>query len=166
MTCEIDASDSLSRAIGEFREELLLWIDAELVRLGEREQDDSVIEEEPRRSHSNGLSGRLGMSSGSPFFQSGSALQEPGTSERVVDRPELAVQTVWPSVPLPKPSTDAELRLPVSNPRQRLDALARLLDQRVKQAQGLAETNGSTGNGTNDGADVDTPSSSVPEGRR
>ena len=50
MTRDIEFQDPLSWAIGEFREELLLWIDTELVRLQEREPaDDSVIEEEPLR---------------------------------------------------------------------------------------------------------------------
>ena len=48
MSHEIEVSDPLSWAIGEFREELLLWIDTELVRLRERDQaGDGMMEEEP-----------------------------------------------------------------------------------------------------------------------
>jgi len=102
MSQEFEVSDPLSRAIGEFRKELLLWIDTELVRLREPEQaDDLVIEEE---------------------------------------------------LPI-----DPEPRPPLSNPRQRLDALARLLDHRLKQAQEAAAPSGGAGNGRNTGVEDDTP---------
>jgi hypothetical protein len=160
MSREIEVSDPLSWAIGEFREELLLWIDTELVRLQEPEQvDHPVMEEElavARESHFSGSSSRHGVSRGSPFFKSGIARQEPRTRERVVDREELVVETARPPVALPELDTDPEPRPSLSNPRQRLDALARLLDHRLKQAQGTAETNGGTGKGTNTGADDDT----------
>jgi hypothetical protein len=38
-----------------------------------------------------------------------------------------------------------ETQPPAANPRQRLDALARLLDHRLKHAQEAAEANGGTG---------------------
>jgi len=102
MSQEFEVSDPLTRAIGDFRRELLLWIDTELVRLRQPEQaDDLVIEE---------------------------ALQ-----------------------------MDPELRPPQSNPRQRLDALARLLDHRLKKAQEAAAPGGGAGNGLNTGAEDDTP---------
>ena len=46
MSDDAEVLDSLSRAIVEFREEILLWIDTALVRLREREQDESVAMEE------------------------------------------------------------------------------------------------------------------------
>jgi hypothetical protein len=160
MSREIGVSDPLSWAIGEFREELLLWIDTELVRLREREQaDDLVIEEElavAREPQFNASSSRLGVPRGSRYFESGIAWQEPRTRERAVDR-DSVVETLRPSVALPERQTDPELRPPLSNPRQRLDALARLLDHRVKQAQGTAETSDGARKGPNDGVEDDTP---------
>jgi hypothetical protein len=160
MSREIEVSAPLSWAISEFREELLLWIDTELVRLREREQiDDSVLEEEfsaARESQSSGSSSRLGVSRGSPFFQSGIAGQEPRTRLRVVDREDLVVEPVRPPVALPELQTENEPRSPLSNPRQRLDALARSLDQKLKHAHGTAETSGGTRKGTKTGADDDT----------
>jgi hypothetical protein len=41
----------------------------------------------------------------------------------------------------------SDLRPPLSNPRQRLDALARLLDDRLKQVQRTAEMSGGAANG-------------------
>ena len=164
MTRDIDVSDPLSWAIGEFREELLLWIDTELVRL-QKQIDDSVIDEELSESQFNGSSSRIGATRESPFPRTGIARGEQRTRERVVERYDPAVETLKPPVPQRQPRTDPESPLPVSNPRQRLDALARLLDQRLKQAQGTAETNGGTSTGGNTGADNDNPSPSGLEGR-
>jgi hypothetical protein len=161
MNREIEVSDPLSSAISEFREELLVWIDTELFRLRAREQlDDSAIEDEvaaARESQFSGSSSRLGVDTGSPSFQSGIARQDPRTRQKVVDREDPVTEAVRPPVALSALQTDPEPRARVSNPRQRLDALARLLDHRLKQAQGTAETSGGTGKGTNTGADDDTP---------
>jgi hypothetical protein len=102
MSHEFEASDPLSRAIGEFRKELLLWIDTELLRLRQPGQADDLVNEE----------------------------------ERQID-------------PEPRPF--------LSNPRQRLDALARLLDHRLKQAQEAAAPSGGAGNGLCNGVEDDTP---------
>ena len=135
MTRDIDVSDPLSWAIGEFREELLLWIDTELVRL-QQQIDDSVIDEEQSESEFNGSSSRVSATRESPFPRTGVA-RGARPRERVVERYDPAVETLKPPVPHREPRTDPESRLPVSNPRQRLDALARLLDQRLKQGKGL-----------------------------
>ena len=77
MSREIEESDPISSAIGEFRDELLFWIDSELVRLRERVQvDDSVIEEElataARNSNFSGSSGRArGESRRDPILNRG-----------------------------------------------------------------------------------------------
>jgi hypothetical protein len=65
---------------------------------------------------------------------------EPGeTPERFADRRSEA-EITGPPVTFPEPETDLEPQAPPLNPRQRLDALARLLDQRLKQAEGVAGT--------------------------
>ncbi len=61
---------------------------------------------------------------------------------------------------------DPEPRPPLSNPRQRLDALARLLDYRLKQAQEAAAPSGDAGNGLTGGVEDDTPWPSRLDGPR
>jgi hypothetical protein len=162
MSREIEDSDPLSSAIGEFRDELLFWIDSEILRLRERAQvDDSVMEKElatrMRESNFIGSRGRLGVSQGGSICQPAIARAESQTCERVVDRKDLVAETAKPPVALPELQTDSELRPSVSNPRQRLDALARLLDHRLKQAQGTGEVSSSTGKGTGTGTVDDGP---------
>jgi hypothetical protein len=106
MSHDSEVSDALSWAIGEFREELLLWIDTELSRLRE---------------------------------------QEP--AEKAARRPVIP----------PEPKSALEPRAPVSNPRQRLDALARLLDHRLKQARGASESSRGADQEPNKGAEDHTP---------
>jgi hypothetical protein len=110
MSHEIEVADPLLRTIGEFRKELLLWIDTEMVRLHERVQAD-----------------------------------------------ESVVETVTPLAALPEPQTAAEPQSHTSNPRKRLDDLARLLDHRLKQAQGAAASSAGTGQAPNNGVADDTP---------
>ncbi len=159
MSHDIEVSDPLLRAIGEFREELLLWIDTELVRLREREPAEALVMEEEAAatgSESGSSSSRHGASTGSPHFRSGMAWQEPPTRERVVDR-DSVVETARPPVALPELQTDPEPGSPFSNSRRRLDALARSLDHRLKQAQGAAEPSSSAGKRSNSVAEDDTP---------
>jgi hypothetical protein len=169
MSHDIEVSDPLSWAIGEFREELLLWIDIELVRLREREQaEDLMREEEPAAASGSQFStssSRLGASRVSPYFQPGMTREEPRTRQRLADR-DSVVETARPPVVLPELQTDPEPRTPLANPRQRLDALARLLDHRLKQAQGAAETSRGAGKGPNTGVEDDTPQPSRLEDRR
>ena len=162
MSREIEESDPLSSAIGEFRDELLFWIDSELVRLRERAQlDDSVIEEElaaaARDFNSSGSSTRVGVTHGGPYSQAGIARSESRSCDRVVDRKDQIAETARPAVALPELQSDSDLRSSVSNPRQRLDALARLLDHRLKQAQGSAEVSSTADKGTSTGAVDDVP---------
>ena len=82
---------------------------------------------------------------------------EPRSCERAVDRKDLVAETARPPVARPELQTDSDLRSSVSNPRQRLDALARLLDHRLKQAQGTSEVSGTAGEGTSNDAADDVP---------
>jgi hypothetical protein len=95
MRQEATESDSLSRAIGDFRDEFVGWIDTELARLREREREESLVS----KGH-----------------------DAPGAP------PSHAA-----------PVTESGAQAPPLNPRQRLDALARLLDCRLKQSQGAGE---------------------------
>ena len=112
--------DSLSRAIGEFRAEILLWIDEALVRLREREIVEGPATEE-----------RL------PFNRLPDPLVELDARKSPVD-------------PVRVPADSARMdTAPASNGArvdslERLDALARMLDRRLKQAQD-AIANGSVG---------------------
>jgi hypothetical protein len=104
---ESGAADPLARAIGELREELLSWIDAELSRLQElqREEDRSM----------EGMSGVRG-----------SWPDDRGSSQGV-DGSSISVRG---------PGMDLEPGSTPCDPGERLDALARRLDHRLKQAAG------------------------------
>jgi hypothetical protein len=164
MNRESDVSDQLSSAIGEFRKELLDWIDTELVRLLERESVDSVSEEERSLCQSSSLRINLGATRGRPLPQSGIERQESHARERIIDHKDVAAETMRQPDRLRERPTDLEARKLTSDPRERLDALARLLDKRIKQAESSAETTGDTR--TNTGSGDDAPSLSPQGGRR
>src|SRR5437764_15486888 len=86
MSHDADEPDFLSRAIGEFREEFLLWIDAELVRLHEREQEASLVMEEGSAAPS---SARPGLGGGP---QPGSRTRRPRARP---GRPDLLSDRGW-----------------------------------------------------------------------
>jgi hypothetical protein len=155
---ENEVSDPLLFAIGEFREELLFLIDSELARLQEQEHaDDALLEQVRAASRESQLSGSrtgLGLHGVSSRFQSGANAQQPRTREMVVDRDPTA-ETTKPSTAPPERETDPELEPPLSNPRQRLDALARLLDHRLKQTQGTLTASGSAGQAQTSGKEDD-----------
>jgi hypothetical protein len=151
MSNQAESADFLSRAIGEFREELLLWIDTELARLQEREQEENLVVEEvstapksirsgPRGgSHLGSQTNCDGASPGRPDFLSGMERPTLRNCERFTDRNSRDEITGLP-VAFTEPETDPEPQAPPLNPRQRLDALARLLDHRLKQVEGAAGT--------------------------
>lgn len=119
MSDPIVPPDRLTQAIGEFREELLGWIDDEIGRLRERPRD-LTIERAPIATRG------------------------------------VLVETAPPSVAPTEPRTGA------ANPRERFDALARLLDDRLKQARGADESNGGDGVGRTERGN---PQSSRPDCR-
>jgi hypothetical protein len=107
---EIGAADSLALAIGELREELLSWIDAELSRLQElqREEDRSME-----------------VMSGVP-----GSWPDDRDSSQGVDESCIAVRG---------PGMNLELGSTPCDPGERLDALVRRLDHRLKQAAGATK---------------------------
>jgi hypothetical protein len=156
MSHDTEVPDPLLLAIGEFREELLVWIETELVRQREREQaENRVMEERPAAATGSPFgvsSSRLGASPGRPYLESGMDGREPRIRERVADG-DSVVESARPSVAVTGLETDSEPRARLTNPRQRLDALARLLDHRLKRAQGAA----ATGSGPNTEVEDETP---------
>ena len=138
-------ADPLSWAIGEFREELLRWIDTELVRLREREQAENRLMEEGRAAASWIAIRRFaaavsGSSPGRRDLQLGLGWHESRTRERVVERDSGGRNRRPPRRRFLKLRDGSRTAGRPSDPRQRLDALARLLDDRLKQAQGAAGT--------------------------
>jgi hypothetical protein len=141
MSHDFVGSDSLARAIGEFRQDLIHWIDAELIRLREQAGAAVGLEELSGASGSqfSAYTSGLGPSGGSASLQPGIAAQEPPKRERGSDRDSYST-TTWPTAAVSKLATDDEPRSAPSNPRQRLEALARMLDHRLKHPEGFAET--------------------------
>jgi hypothetical protein len=142
---EFGAADSLTRAIGQVREELLSWIDAELSRLQElqREEDLSMeamsgvpgsMRSRPRSSgllvppivHDGNRPGTphhvSGMGSGATR---GHGWTDNRDSNTDVDASPVAVRG---------PGMELEPQSTPRNPDERLDALARRLDHRLKLA--------------------------------
>jgi hypothetical protein len=72
---------------------------------------------------------------------------------------------VSPPLDIQQAPTDPERPAPVVNPRQRLDALARILDDRLKQAQAGAGIRMCAGSERNSALEDETPERSRREGR-
>jgi hypothetical protein len=144
--------DGLSQAIADFREEVLLWIDTALVRLREREHQESLateqtvapatltrsgIERESQTRSSTSRSGtRLGVAQLEPVMRR----QASGNTE---DINGWASQADPPRPPMVKPATETPdgSNSPPLDSLKRLDALARLLDQRLSVSQDEASNN-------------------------
>jgi hypothetical protein len=67
------------------------------------------------------------------------------------------VETVCPPVAHSELQSERKLPTALPNPRQRFDTLARLLDDRLKQAKGAAESRSGSEIGPNTVTDADTP---------
>jgi hypothetical protein len=145
--------DGLSRAIADFREEVLLWIDTALVRLREREQQESLATEQksaPAASPRSGMERESQTSSSTSRSRTrlGVAQLEPvmrrqgsGNTEEINGR---APQGDPPRSPIVKLAAEAPAgsNSPPLDSLKRLDALARLLDQRLNVSQDEASNNG------------------------
>lgn len=144
MTHQIEETDPLASAVAQLREELVLWIDTELARL--HEHVDEQVREEERAAFAASQeplsTSRFHQVKGNrPVHNAATDRVEP-SDERLPAR-ELFEPTVITPAAYSSPSAEAESPTPVPNPRQRLDALARLLDHRLKQAHEEAESKGS-----------------------
>ena len=158
MSHDADVLDSLSRAIAEFREKVLLWIDTALVRLREREQAESLAMEE--KSAPAALT-RLRMERGSPTAsptrrpaagKDGMDLQPVMSWEGTPNPAEIAGpdsrgDLARPPIVAPRPEADTKSKSPPLDSLKRLDALARLLDHRLKASQDAASNSSETSSG-------------------
>jgi hypothetical protein len=142
MSSRIEGSDPLSSAIGALREELLRWIDAELVRLRELPRPADSLTEQALDVASRV---RFRDTASRPSACRTGEGREPGVTEPVSwtrERPadgDLVVEAARPAVAPAGSHPEPESKTPPLSPRERLDALARLLDRRLMQAQGAAE---------------------------
>jgi len=164
MNRDNEESDPLPSAIAEFRKELLEWIDTEYARVlaREREWTDRFAvaqEQAAARESAFNASSQRGLSLGSSTRPARIAREEPGTRETVVDQHSV-VDTAGPPAAVSERPIDAEPQPTPANPRQRLEALARLLDRRLKQAQGAAAASDGAGKGPKTGMENDAPSAS------
>jgi hypothetical protein len=160
-------SDPLARAIGEFRKDLLLWIDKELVWLREQAPEDSVRNDELTAvvgSQFSAASGSLNAGRGSLHYPASMPRQAPPSGEQRNDV-DLCRDAARPPAGGSMIRKDPQPPPPPANPRQRLDALARLLDERLKHAQGAAESTNSAGNERTKGIESGTSESSTSEVR-
>lgn len=147
MGLDTESADSLLRAIGEFRLEFLSWIDAEMARVREREPGEGLAAGGILTTPGSVRSGPRGglhvgtradddrMSPGISIHSSGIGTDAPRAHEGFAERGS-DVSPTMPTATIPGPETDPGASAAPLNPRQRLDALARLLDQRLKQAEG------------------------------
>ena len=69
-----------------------------------------------------------------------------------------------PPVAFPGPDAEPESQAPFLNPRERLDALARLLDRQREQAEGAADTSGGVPGETRTRRQDDSPGFSARRG--
>jgi hypothetical protein len=138
---EVDVSDPLASAIDELREELLLWIDTELTRVKEHLYAQ-VAEEElatlPALQRAASASIRGPSNDGLRTRTRLGHRADPSRQSDVDHEP--AANLDWPAVAPQEELTDPGPQLPAASPRERLDALARMLDRRLKLAADTEET--------------------------
>jgi hypothetical protein len=151
MNDDTEVSDPLSRAIAEFREELVVWINTELGRLQQWDEDENlVLEDGSAAPVSTGSSQEAGSGVGSRASRLWARLVradppsamgwEPHRNGQRVAVGDAAKESGWSSATVPGPETEPKPQASPLDSRQRLDALARLLDHRLKQAQGAEGT--------------------------
>jgi hypothetical protein len=142
-------SDIISREIVEFRDEILLRIDTALVRLRQREQDESVLMEngsEPANStrwviesgsQTDPSSRRLVAGSGAAESQP-VRRRDASRNNKEIARQDLPDASERPPVVTAEAEPDPKSRAAPCDSFKRLDALARLLDQRIEFSVGAA----------------------------
>jgi hypothetical protein len=149
MSDSAEAADSLSRAIAEFRAEILQWIDTALVRLREREHEEVPVSTgKPAPAASSTSAAGRGLQVGARTSRPGAKLDvadvQPAmrcevarNTESIPDRASRCDLSRPPSA-TPEPQTVQQSNGQPLNSLERLDALARLLDHRLKLVQGVA----------------------------
>lgn len=152
---EARTDERIRRAIHELREELTLWIDTQLDRLQPCEHHGDLAVPEPAcgsqstylgmgagyrvATRPSGDGARLGPSESAPAIRA-AAPSDRGTLGVRNSDAEISEAIIAGS------AADPEAITPGSSSRQRLDALARILDRRLKEAEGAAgAANGATG---------------------
>jgi hypothetical protein len=170
MSHEAESADSVSGAIGKFREQMLFWIDTELARQQERGPAENAAGagsaialrtiRSGRRggSHLASQSDHEGVSLGYPDFPSEMGRELPRDPDRSADRNATA-EIKAASDEFPGPDT-LDPQAPPLNSRQRLDALARLLDRRLKQVGQAAGTSRGSAGERNEDIQHDSPAHS------
>ena len=142
MSNEAEVADPLTLAIHELREEFLCWIDTELARL-QQHVENPVRRDEgtfSRGTRFEELPGRAEAGVGSTSTRSGYARPPLPIRESFVDR-DQAPKVAKPLTSSLEPAHQSVPQSTGSDPRQRLEALARLLDHRLRQVQTETETN-------------------------
>jgi hypothetical protein len=163
---ESGSDESLPRAIEELREELLLWIDTELDRLQSREHSGEPAAAGLSRGFQATHLDTGGRYRPAPPASGDSAV--PGSPESAPamegaapsDRRKLhdrSPDADFSDMLVAGVRTKPEAQVPGLNSRQRLDALARILDRRLKEVDGAAGTGtdatGDGDHGTREGPD-------------
>jgi hypothetical protein len=166
MNDEVEVSDLLASAINQLREELLLWIDTELTRLNEH-LSAAVAEEQlatspasqrPTSASVRGASNDVLRTRTRIAHRADPSRQSDVDHEPAANLDSLAVA---PQEEL----TDRGPQLPAPSPRERLDALARMLDRRLKVAARTEETERRASERADRNLDAVTPAPSGPEDR-
>jgi hypothetical protein len=159
---EIGTADSLAQAIHELREELLSWVDTELSRLQElqwkEDRSMEVMADVPGSIWSRPRNAGVVIPPTGPDGDS------PGTSDEASGMGRGTTRSRgWPehrdsyaevdesAVAVRGPGIDREPQSTPSNPGERLDALARRLDHRLKQAAGTPKMRPDTTAGSGEG---------------
>jgi hypothetical protein len=148
---EIGEANSLARTIGEFREEVLSWIDTELARLQELQWEED-----------RSMEAMSGMPGSIRFRPRDAGILAPpticdgdreGTLDDVCGTERGMIRSRgWPNdqdsstdvdespIAVQGPAMDLGTQSTPCHPGERLDALARRLDHRLKQAAGVPKT--------------------------
>ncbi len=156
MSHDADGLDSLSRAIAELREKVVGWIDTALVRLREREQEESLATQEKSAPAAlTRLSRERGSQTQSPTRRPGASLEETelrpvmswqgSRNTEEIAGPDSLRDPARPPLVAARPETGAKSTSSPMDSLKRLDALARVLDQRLKVSQeGASNSSGAS----------------------
>lgn len=161
---QVEASDPLILAIHELRTEFVQWIDTELDRLREHAAIGNRADRAAAAAASSYQFRELPATTttAAATVRRESYSARPGPSE--ISPPASALagrverdQAVKPLRSMPEPPDESRAQVERSDPRKRLDALARMLDHRLKQVQGEAAADAAEKEMPNRGVAGETP---------